>query len=263
MNDLREDFKERLKRKKEGLEVNSNPLSLFESISKEMEQEIENNKTLKFKKSLSEYRKNIDIKSNFSELFSPFSETKELIPEEFPEIISEKEEPELEQPNLDLISIAVQSISKEESLKTQDNIPENYTNLFTNPEVVRIDPNIKSIQSKLKILEEWVSKISMTGPGGGSGSILDLDTPVVSVDSDYTMNRKDYCLLVNPSVKTYINLPPAYDERKVVIKDISGHAQLTPIKINGTIDGDPNGAEIRVNYAALQLIYFNNSWWII
>jgi len=278
MNDLSEDFKERLKRKKEGLELESSPLSLFKSISEEMDSEIENNKILKFKKNLSESRKLVETKpkADLSSFFSALSENTE--PFESSEIIhenvfdfyeTEEQKPQqiiTEEPTVitpDLISAAVKSISKEEELKSKEPIPEDYTNLFSNPEVTKTDPTVKSLQTKMKFLEEWISKISMAGPGGGSGSILDLDTPVISVNTDYTMNRKDYCLLVNPSVKTYINLPPAYDERKVIIKDISGHAQLTPIRINGTIDGDPNGAEIRVNYAALQLIYYNNSWWII
>ena len=51
--------------------------------------------------------------------------------------------------------------------------------------------------------------------------------------------------------------------RVVVIKDESGHAQLTPIKIVGTIDNDPNGAEIRINNGAVQLLYSNGQWRII
>jgi hypothetical protein len=49
----------------------------------------------------------------------------------------------------------------------------------------------------------------------------------------------------------------------VVIKDESGHAQLTPIAIVGNIDNDPNGAEIRINNGAVQLVYHNNGWRII
>lgn len=264
--DFKKEFKNKLKEQTKGLDMQkSSPLSLFNQINEEYNSEIDRNPILKFKKTLSESKNEVTQNTSMSRLFDLLEQTKEefqgLIEEESSEILVEEEilfEAE-EPPTKDLISLAMDSISKEESFKF---VPE-HTNLFSQPNSKKPDPNIKALQSKLKMLEDWVVKISMAGPGGGSGSIIDIDTPITLTDKDYTMNRMDYCLLVNPSEKVYINLPPAHDQRKVIIKDISGHAQLTPIHINGTVEGDIDGAEIRVNYASLQLIYYGNSWWVI
>lgn len=262
--DFKKEFQNKLKEQTKGLDIQkSSPLSLFDQINEEYNSEINRNPILKFKKTLSESKNEVTKNASISGLFELLEQTKEefqeLNEEELSEVLIEEVFFEEELPTKDLISLAMDSISKEESSKfVQEN-----TNLFSQPDSKKPDPNIKALQSKLKMLEDWVVKISMAGPGGGSGSILDIDTPITITDGDYTMNRTDYCLFVNPSEKVYINLPPAHDQRKVIIKDISGHAQLTPIHINGTVEGDVDGAEIRVNYASLQLIYYRNSWWVI
>lgn len=116
-------------------------------------------------------------------------------------------------------------------------------------------------------MEQAIGRIAATGPGGGAGEIYNLDMPTKQVTGDYTVGRKDYYVGVNANVKSYITLPTPGQNLKngrvVVIKDESGHAQLTPIKIIGTIDNDPNGAEIRINNGALQLLYRDGSWRII
>lgn len=138
---------------------------------------------------------------------------------------------------------------------------------FQQPDPEKVDPNITAIRDKLKFLEQAIGRIAATGPGGGAGEIYNLDMPTRQVTGDYTIGRKDYYVGVNGDVKTYITLPTPGQNLKngrvVVIKDESGHAQLTPIKIIGTIDNDPNGAEIRINNGALQLLYRDGSWRII
>lgn len=47
--------------------------------------------------------------------------------------------------------------------------------MFVQPEPPTTDKDIKSIQQKLKLLEGWVSKIAMTGPGGGEVNFRYLD----------------------------------------------------------------------------------------
>ena len=104
------------------------------------------------------------------------------------------------------------------------------------------------------------------GPGGGAGEIYNLDMPTRQVTGDYEINRKDYYVGVNCDIKSYITLPTPdrnlKNGRVVIVKDESGHAQLTPIKIIGTIDNDPNGAEIRINNGAIQFIY-RDGWRIV
>lgn len=138
---------------------------------------------------------------------------------------------------------------------------------FQQPEPDKVDPNLRAIQDKMKFLEQAIGRIAATGPGGGAGEIYNLDMPTRTVTGDYTIARKDYYIGVNCNVKSYITLPTPGSNIKngriVVIKDESGHAQLTPIKIIGTIDNDPNGAEIRINNGAVQLLYSNGQWRIV
>lgn len=134
------------------------------------------------------------------------------------------------------------------------------------PEPVLAQPQ-KDVLQEIKYLREWISRIAATGPGGGAAQIYNLDIPAKSVTGDYTIGRKDYYIGVSSTVKTYITLPTTgsnvKEGRVVVIKDESGHAQLTPIAIVGNIDNDPNGAEIRINNGAVQLVYHNGGWRII
>lgn len=143
--------------------------------------------------------------------------------------------------------------------------------MATEGTVVRPDAEMPAptaaLEQKVKYLENWISRIAATGPGGGAAQIYNLDIPVKTVTGDYTIGRKDYYVGVNANVKTYITLPTAgsnlKDGRVIVIKDESGHAQLTPIKLVGTIDGDSNGAEIRINNGAVQLVWRTDGWRII
>lgn len=137
---------------------------------------------------------------------------------------------------------------------------------FQQPDPEVVDPNFRALQEKIKFLEQAIGKIAATGPGSGAAEIYNLDMPARQVTGDYSINRKDYYVGVNCDVKSYITLPISgrnlKNGRMVVIKDESGHAQLTPIKLVGTIDNDPNGAEIRINNGAIQLIY-RDGWRII
>jgi len=72
----------------------------------------------------------------------------------------------------DLISKTVKSIS----------IQAENTNLFSTADPDKVSPNFKAIQTKLKSLEQWVSRISAAGPGSGSYWLNDLgDTDHLSV----------------------------------------------------------------------------------
>lgn len=258
-------FLEKKKAEKQALEHYSSDLSeffnLFNSPPVQEEEIIEEKPTL----------------NDFFALFGSLSEKQEPLGQEFTEILQEnlpelyesEEEPVIKTEEEVFIDTVVQSITKEEKEKPKvDTIPENYTNLLTNPEVVKIDPIMKAVQAKLKMLEEWISKISMTGPGGGSGSILDIDKPTRTVTSDYTLTRKDYYVGVNCPTECFITLPlpsggnNVYDGRIVIIKDESGNCQNAPIHILGNIDNDDGGAIVQVNNAALQLLY-NNGWKIV
>lgn len=64
--------------------------------------------------------------------------------------------------------------------KTEKDSIKAYTTYFKNasfqqPDVPRVDPTFKAIQDKLKFLEQWVGKISVSGPGGGEVNLRWLD----------------------------------------------------------------------------------------
>jgi len=188
-------------------------------------------------------------------------------PEKFPEVIAPvtpnvpaqniiQEEPE-EKPPLPqtLVEKAASQIKKEIGEKPISPTP------FSPPNAPLVSPDVKAIQDKLKFLEQWVSKISMAGPGGGAHSILTLEMPTKLVTGDYYLSRHDYYVGVNCTTKANIHLPTTSIDngREFVIKDESGKAQLIPIKIVGTVDNDINGFEIRINNGAVHLIY-RNGW---
>jgi hypothetical protein len=197
----------------------------------------------------------------------------------------------------DLISATVQSISKEEALKPQDNLPENYTNLFSNPDSPKADPTIKALQNKMKFLEDWIAKISMAGPGGGEVNFRYLDdvdpnsigenkyltynqdnrkfyfdyvtsnnisnnTRVVT-SSTYSLVPDDYYVGINYAGPTTITLQPtAQNGKVVVIKDESGNCSINPITVTGNVDNDSGGFILKINNGAIQMIY-RNGWRII
>ncbi len=79
----------------------------------------------------------------------------------------------------------------------------------------------------------------------------------------YVVTDSDYYIGVNVNERSTIILPSEPDSgRMVIIKDESGNAQLYPIKIDGNVDNDPGGAEIRINNGGVQLIY-RNGWRIV
>jgi hypothetical protein len=125
--------------------------------------------------------------------------------------------------------------------------------------------SLNDIKKKIKFLEDWISKVSLAGPGGGAGDILNLDIPTKVVTGDYTVTRYDYYVGVNCTSKANITLPSPStikNGREVIIKDESGRAQLNPIKVLGTVDNDTGGFEIRINNGAVQLVY-RDGWRII
>lgn len=136
--------------------------------------------------------------------------------------------------------------------------------MFIQPDPPKVSRDIQSIQTKLKLLEGWVSKIAMTGPGGGAGSVDQLDhrTQVVVSDS-YNVGRHDYYIGVDYPGNVAVHLPTTVaNGRVLVIKDESGSAAHYPITVVGRVDNDPDGFILKVNNGAVQLIY-SNGWRII
>lgn len=175
------------------------------------------------------------------------------------ELVEEITVPEpIIEPVITLADRAVDHITKEVKLEEQNDS-------YQQPDSSVDVRSFNDVKKKIQFLQDWISKISLAGPGGGAGDIINLDMPTKLVTSDYTITRRDYYVGVNCAVKANITLPDIttiVNGREVIIKDESGHAQLTPIKVLGTVDNDPNGFEIRINNGSVTLIY-RDGWRIV
>ena len=154
-----------------------------------------------------------------------------------------------------LIDKASEFITKE--LKTEENS-------YQQPEAPLTAQNFKEVTRKLKFLEEWISKISLAGPGGGAGDVINLDHPVKVVSSNYTFTRRDYYVGVNSTSSVTLTLPDAigFPGRVLVVKDESGNCSNNPITVNGTVDNDPGGFILQMDNGGIQMIY-REGWRII
>jgi len=295
MSDFSDVFKNKLKKKTEELDYSSSS-NFLEQISEELKTEIENNKVLQFKKSLAKTSKETKQKILESEvnIFSSF-ESVEIIKNETVEpLIEEVVSPTEKQtePKQDFISSVVNSITKEETNKIKE-----HTDLFNQPNVKLVDPTVKSLQDKLKFLEDWVSKISMAGPGGGevnfrylddvnSGSIGEnkyltynqdnrkfyfdyitnntiVNNTTFVTSNTYSLVSTDYYVGVNSPEATTIFLQTTAQEGKIiVIKDESGNCSINPISVVGNVDNDIGGFILKIDNGAIQMVY-RNGWRII
>jgi hypothetical protein len=295
MSDFSDVFKNKLKKKTEELDY-SNSSNFLEQISEELKTEIENNKVLQFKKSLAKTSKETKQKILESEvnIFSSF-ESVEIIKNETVEPLIEEVVFPVEkqtEPKQDFISSVVNSITKEETNKIKE-----HTDLFNQPNVKLVDTTVKSLQDKLKFLEDWVSKISMAGPGGGevnfrylddvnSGSIGEnkyltynqdnrkfyfdyitsntiVNNTTFVTSNTYSLVSTDYYVGVNSPESTTIFLQTtAQDGKIIVIKDESGNCSINPISVVGNVDNDIGGFILKIDNGAVQMVY-RNGWRII
>jgi len=113
-------------------------------------------------------------------------------------------------------------------------------------------------------LEGWVSKIAMTGPGGGAGDVVNLDHQTTLVTTPtYTIGRKDYYVGINYAGTVTITLPTNIKNgRYIILKDESGRCSRFPIIVHGNVDNDPDGFILRVDNGGIQIIY-RDGWRIV
>ncbi len=138
------------------------------------------------------------------------------------------------------------------------------SSMFVQPDPPLVSRDIKDIQQKLKLLEGWVSKIAMTGPGGGAGDVVNLDHQTTLVTTPtYTIGRKDYYVGINYAGTVTITLPTNIKNgRYIILKDESGRCSRFPIIVHGNVDNDPDGFILRVDNGGIQIIY-RDGWRIV
>ena len=124
--------------------------------------------------------------------------------------------------------------------------------------------SINDLRKKIKFLEDWVSKISLTGPGGGAGDIISLDHPVKLITADYTVVSGDYYIGANAAVSINITIPisAGFPGRMLIIKDESGNCSSNPIVVSGTVDNDTGGFILAQDNGGIQMIY-REGWRIV
>ena len=184
-------------------------------------------------------------------------ETNELVQPQTEQTI-EASEPTATIPSPEtLVDKAVKHITREVKLEEK-------ADSYQQPDSEITSRGVEDIRRKIKYLEDWVAKISLTGPGGGAGDVINLDFPVKLVTGNYTITRKDYYIGVNATSAVTITLPSSigFPGRKVVIKDESGNCSSNPITVNGTVDNDSGGFILQMDNGGIQMIY-REGWRII
>jgi hypothetical protein len=136
---------------------------------------------------------------------------------------------------------------------------------YQQPDPLIVASDMDAVTKKLRFLEQWISKISMAGPGGGAGDSVSLTNYTTLVtDPTYVVRRKDYYIGVNYAGPVTITMPTfdVVSGRKLIIKDESGHCSSNPITVSGTVDNDAGGFILQMDNGAIQMIY-RNGWRII
>jgi len=167
--------------------------------------------------------------------------------------VEKQEEPKTET----LIDRSVKHITNELKLEAK-------ADSYQQPEAELASKNINDVRKRIKYLEDWISKISLAGSGGGAGDTISLDYPVKLVNGDYTLTHKDYYVGVNAATTVTITIPNSigFSGRKIVNKDESGNCASNPIVVNGTVDNDAGGFVLQMNNGGIQMIY-RDGWRII
>lgn len=167
------------------------------------------------------------------------------------------EEPPVTEKEQTLAGRAADHITKEVKLEEK-------ADSYQQPDAELPTRSINDLRKKIKFLEDWLAKISLTGPGGGAGDVINLDYPVKVVTGDYTLTRKDYYVGVNANTQVHITIPTsiAFPGRRIIIKDESGRCSKFPIIVSGNVDNDPGGFILRINNGAIQMIY-REGWRIV
>jgi hypothetical protein len=171
------------------------------------------------------------------------------------------------------------------------------TDHFSQPDAPKVDPTVKALTDKVKYMEDWLSKISMAGPGSGEVNLRYLDdidrpsiydgrylryndsikkfefaevnphdiiyTTTLVTTPTYSVDNDDYYVGVNYAGPVTITLPLTPSSgRMLIIKDESSNAETNPISVLGNVDNDAGGFIIQINNGAIQMIY-RNGWRIV
>lgn len=231
----------------------------FEELQKEIVSSVKQN----LLKDLVEASTLKDVPVNFTEVSYPkpptLEEVMNLLKEEENELVQTQptQEPTPAPKPVSLADKAAEHITKEVKLEEK-------VDSYQQPDSELPGRSINDIRKKIKFLEDWISKISLTGPGGGAGDVINLDHPVKLVNANYTFTRKDFYVGVNATSSVTITIPDAigFPGRMVIIKDESGNCSSNPITVDCNVDNDPGGFILAQDNGGIQMIY-REGWRIV
>lgn len=185
-------------------------------------------------------------------------EVLEVLKEEKNELVQAQTAEEIPQPKTPtLAERAAEHITKEVKLEEK-------ADSYQQPDAELSGRALNDVRKKIKFLEDWIAKISLTGPGGGAGDVINLDHPVKLVTTSYTFTRKDYYVGVNAASPVTITIPDSigFPGRMIIIKDESGNCSSNPITVDCNVDNDPGGFILAQDNGGIQMIY-REGWRIV
>ena len=142
---------------------------------------------------------------------------------------------------------------------------------FQQPDPDPVAKNFDAIQSKLKFLEQAISKIAVTGPGGGEVNQTFMVRPTRTVVTNtYSITQRDYYIGVYYAGAVTLTLPDKQPNGKVfIVKDEYGEASrgtnryITVLPTgNDLIDGRSR-AILAYDFGSLTFIFKNGNWRVI
>lgn len=239
------------------------------------------------------------VQSDLSSLFTELAELKkkktELI-EEHPQLAVE----EIREVINEVVPVPTPIGLVAPELQTPDtksSVEKYLSSLPKQPEIDPLTKEFKTVNDKIKFLEQWIRKVQNAGPGSGEVNLRYLDDVKRDTIADgrwlkyseadkkfvfdeinpyevvynttevttptYTVDDNDYYIGVNYAGPVTITLPASANSgRMLIIKDEDGDAEINPITVLGTVDNDAGGFIIQINNGAIQLLY-RNGWRIV
>jgi hypothetical protein len=197
---------------------------------------------------------------SLDDLMAMLTETIEEVKNELVQTQPEKESPETETP----VSNTTEPVAEQSLADRTSEFISKSKDSYQQPDPLAVPSDMDAITKKLRFLEQWISKVSMTGPGGGAGSVAKLDHETKEITtSTYNISTKDYYIGINYAGPVTITLPSIINDGKMyIIKDESGHCSTNPITVQGTVDNDTGGFILAQDNGGIQLIY-RNGWRIV
>lgn len=188
--------------------------------------------------------------------------------------IEEPKIPVYEEPAVvkaDTQELKVQTIQEKVLDYISKSVLEEQQNSFQQPSVSSTISTQQDVVKKLRFLEQWLAKVSISGPGGGEVNLAFMQMNIKSVtSSSYNATLSDYYIGVDYAGAVNIYLPANATSGKVlVVKDERGEASKGTNRYITIWPSTPDTIDTKAyailayDYGSLTFLYKNGSWRII